>query len=705
MINIALIGNPNSGKTTMFNNLTGSTQYIGNWPGVTVEKKTGKIKNKKDINIIDLPGIYSLSPYTQEEMITRDYIINDKPDVIINILDSSNIERNLYLTTQLLELGIPVVIALNMTDILKKRGDILNKENLYNELGCEVIETTALNGEGLNELIEKAVICANSKKLNKQLNIFSEDVIEAIHNIEIVLKVNNEAHIDEIENKWNAIKIFERDKKVLERLRFTKNQEEEINTIIKNVEQKLNDESESIIINERYLYISSFISNVIKKANKNRMTVSDKIDLVITNKYLAIPIFIFVMFLIYYISVNTLGAIVTDWTNDVFFGEYVSGAISTGLTALDVSPWVHSLVIDGIVAGIGAILGFLPQMFILFLLLTLLEECGYMARVAFIMDRLFRKFGLSGKSFIPMLISSGCGVPGIMASRTIESEKDKKITIMVTTFIPCGAKLPIIALFVAALFPENIFIAPSVYFVTILSVVISGIILKKMKAFAGDVSPFIMELPNYHIPSPKNLAIHITERLKSFVLKAGAIIFIASIVLWVLSNLNFKLDMVSPDESILAFLGGLIAPIFKPLGFGDWRSAVATINGFIAKENLVSTYGVLLGVDGEGELNSSFITKISELFTPVSAYSFVMFNMLCAPCFAAIGSIKREMMSWKWTLITVGFQTLVAYIVSYIIYNMGNALVLDQISVAGISISMIIIIGILYLIFRKNKYI
>lgn len=698
-INIGLVGNPNCGKTTMFNNLTGNFQYVGNWPGVTVEKKSGAVKNKKDVNLVDLPGIYSLSPYTIEEIITRDYIMEEKPDVIINIIDASNIERNLYLTTQVIEMGIPTIIALNMMDIVKKNGESIDVDKLSNFIGCKIIETSALKGDGLNILIEKALEVVNNNT-NKGLDIFSEKIEKALSKIESII------HIDESKNKrWYSIKVFERDKKALEKINLSSDEYNKIDNIIKEVETYFDDESESIIINERYSYITKVSAQVVSKKKNANDDISNKIDKVLTNKYLGLPIFFGIMFLIYYISVTTIGTTVTDWTNDVFFGTYVNNFIGGILESLNVSDWLYSLIIDGIVAGVGAILGFVPQMFILFFFLSLLEDFGYMSRIAFIMDKIFRKVGLSGKSFIPMLISTGCGVPGIMASRTIENERDRKITVMVTTFMPCGAKLPVIALFGAALFPENFLIGPSIYFLGIIMIMISGLILKKLKGFSGDTSPFIMELPKYHVPSAKTVLRHMWDRVKAFIIKAGTVIFAASIILWFLSRFNFSFKMVDVEESILANIGRIIAPIFAPLGFNNWKAAVATINGLIAKEQLVSTYGVLLGLgDGVTETDAGLITQISSMFTTVSAYSFVAFNMLCAPCFAAVGAIKREMGNWKWTLIAISYQTLVAYLVSFVIYQLGNVIFLGSNFGFGAILSILVIIFVLYMMFRKSKY-
>ena len=695
-IKIGLVGNPNCGKTTMFNQLTGSFQYVGNWPGVTVEKKEGTIKNKDNVNLIDLPGIYSLSPYTLEEVITRNYIMEEKPDIIINIVDASNIERNLYLTTQVIEMGIPTIIALNMMDIVKKRGENINVSKLSKIIGCPIVETSALKGNGLNILIEKALDLLSQEYSYKPLDIFSNEIKNALTKIEEII------HIDQ-QKRWYSIKILERDEKVLEKIDLSEEQKQKINNIIDKIENTFGDESESIIINERYNYITNIVSTVLDKNNNTKEDMSAKVDKILTNKYLGLPIFFGIMYLIYYISVTSLGTLVTDWTNDVFFGEYVTNAFSKVLEFLNVSDWLYSLVIDGIVGGVGAVLGFVPQMFILFFFLSLLEDCGYMARVAFIMDRIFRKIGLSGKSFIPMLISSGCGVPGIMASRTIENERERKITIMVTTFIPCGAKLPIIALFAAALFPDHSFVGPSIYFLGILMIIVSGLILKKVKVFIDEDSPFIMELPQYHLPSAKTVLRHMWDRVKSFIIKAGTVIFAASVILWFLSRFSFNFEMVDVEQSILAKIGGLIAPIFAPLGFNKWQAAVATINGLIAKEQLVSTFGILFGLGEVGETDTNLTTQIATMFTTVSAYSFVAFNMLCAPCFAAIGAIKREMGNWKWTLIAIGYQTFLAYLVSFVIYNIGNFIVLGQTSIIGIAISIIIILVTLYLMFRQYK--
>ncbi len=694
-LKIALVGNPNCGKTTMFNNLTGSLQYVGNWPGVTVEKKEGNLKYNKDVRIIDLPGIYSLSPYTLEEVITRDYIINEKPDVIINIVDASNIERNLYLTTQVLEMGIPIIIALNMMDIVRKKGEIIDVKKLENIMGCPVIETSALKGEGLKSLVDNAIKRVNEE--NKKLYVFTPRLEKAIREIESIITINDK-------KRWYSIKIFEKDNKVLEKINLSNQEKEKIDAIINDVEAEFDDETESIIINERYSYVTNLVNQIMVKKQDIEKDKSNNIDKILTNKYLALPIFFGIMYLVYYISVTTLGSMLTDWTNDVFFGTYVTNIVGGALESIGVADWLHSLVIDGIVGGVGAVLGFVPQMLILFFLLSILEDCGYMSRIAFIMDRIFRRAGLSGKSFIPMLISTGCGVPGIMASRTIENNRDRKITVMVTTFIPCGAKLPVIALFGAALFPDNSLIGPSIYFLGIAMALLSGLILKKLKAFKGDDSPFIMELPAYHIPSAKTVLRHTWDRGKSFIKKAGTIIFASSVILWFLSRFSFSLSMVEVEDSILASIGKIIAPVFAPLGFNDWRAAVATINGLVAKEQLVSTYGVLLGLGEVAEGDAGLIAQISSLFTTVSAYSFVAFNMLCAPCFAAIGAIKREMGNWKWTFITIGYQTLLAYLVAFVIYQLGNVIFLGSSFGFGAILAIVVILFALYMAFRKSKY-
>lgn len=669
-IKIGLAGNPNCGKTTMFNELTGSTQYVGNWPGVTVEKKGGKLKGHKDIEIVDLPGVYSLSPYTLEEVVTRNFMIDDKPDVVINILDASNIERNLYLTTQILELGVPTVIALNMMDIVEKNGDKIDLNNLSKILGCPIVETSALKGSGIKELADKAVQIAKRKeKVNFKIP-YSKECNDAIIEIEKIIK--NNIKQDEIESRYVAVKLFERDKTIIEQLGLNKDILNTLEKIIKKCEESLEDDSESIITSDRYELISDIVSKVVKKGSISGGTTSDKIDKIVTNRFLALPIFAAIMWVVYYISVSSVGTIITDWTNDTLFGEIIAGNLGSLLESLNVADWLYGLIIDGLVGGIGAVLGFVPQIMILFLFLSILEDCGYMARVAFIMDRIFRKFGLSGKAFIPMLISSGCGVPGIMATRTMENDKDRKMTIMLTTFIPCGAKLPIIALFAGALFGGASWVAPSVYFLGIIMIILCGIILKQTKLFKGEPAPFVMELPQYHIPSFKNVMFHMWDRAKAFIKKAGTIIFVACGVVWFLSSFDFNLQMVDTSESILASIGSVFAPLFAPLGFGNWQSAVACISGFVAKENVVGTFGVLFGIAEAAEDDPTLMQNVASLFTMASAYAFVAFNMLNAPCFAAIGAIKREMGSWKWTWITLAFQTGTAYLVALVINQVGS---------------------------------
>ena len=701
-INIALAGNPNCGKTTMFNDLTGSSQYVGNWPGVTVEKKEGLLKGYKDVNIIDLPGIYSLSPYTLEEVVTRDYIINERPDVILNLVDASNIERNLYLTTQLLEMGIPVVIAMNMMDIVKKRGDIINISELSKVLGCEIVETSALKGQETMEAA-KAALKAVEQEIKPVKKVFQQNIEKALQNITSIIKdTTNKQQL-----RWFSIKIFERDEKILNRFQFSNDIIEKLESIISECENSLDDDSESIITNERYEYINSFIKKFVIRKNTNNMTISDKIDRFVTNRLFALPFFAVVMWLVYYISVSTVGTIATDWTNDILVGEIIQKNVATFLENIGTVEWLQGLIVDGIIGGVGAVIGFLPQMLVLFFFLSILEDCGYMARIAFIMDRIFRKFGLSGKSFIPMLIGTGCGVPGVMASRTIKNEKDRKMTIMTTTFIPCGAKLPIIALIAGALFSESHWVAPSAYFIGIGAIIFSGILLKKTALFAGEPAPFVMELPPYHIPSVKSVFIHMWDRGKSFIKKAGTIIFVACGVIWFLQSFNWSLQMVDASESILASIGNLIAPLFKPLGWGNWKAAVATITGLVAKENVVGTFGVLYGIGEVTEDGAEIWTNLQGTFTQVSAYSFLTFNLLCAPCFAAIGAIKREMGNWKWTLIAVGYQTGLAYIVSLLINVLGNTLLYGASPIPAIIciVAIIIVISIICIKSKKENFI
>ncbi|WP_294132136.1 ferrous iron transport protein B [uncultured Clostridium sp.] len=689
-IKIGLAGNPNSGKTTMFNNLTGAKQYVGNWPGVTVEKKSGKIKGHKDVELVDLPGVYSLSPYTLEEVVTRNFMIDDKPDAIINIIDASNIERNLYLTTQILELGIPTVIALNMIDIVEKRGDVIDIDKLSKILGCPVVKTSALKGNGTKDVAMKAIEIAKSNKGTNFNMSFSTEVADALKDIKSLMKSNNITSIG-LNEQWMAIKIFERDSNFMEKLSLDNNVEEKIEAIIAKCEKEFDDDSEGIITGERYEFIGSIVSKVIKKKNTSKHTLSDKIDKIVTNRILALPIFALIMWGVYYIAVSSLGAILTDWTNDTLFGEIIGENVATFLENIGTAPWLQGLINDGIIGGVGAVLGFVPQIMLLFFLLALLEDCGYMARIAFIMDRILRKFGLSGKSFIPVLISSGCGVPGIMATRTMENDKDRKLTIMLTTFIPCGAKLPIIALFAGAIFGGASWVAPAIYFLGIFMIIICGIILNKTKAFKGEAAPFVMELPQYHIPSMKGVLIHMWDRGKAFIVKAGTIIFVACAVIWFTSSFNWTLQMVDAQDSILASIGKVIAPIFAPIGFGNWQSAVSTVSGLVAKENVVGTFGVLFGIAEAAEDTPALLTQIGTMFTPASGLAFIAFNMLNAPCFAAIGAIRREMGSWKWMWITIGFQTLTAYIVALIINQVGS-LILGEGSVIGAVASILIAI-------------
>ncbi len=802
-LRIALAGNPNSGKTTLFNALTGSNQFVGNWPGVTVEKKEGKLKKHSDVIITDLPGIYSLSPYTLEEVVARNYLIGERPDAILNIVDGTNLERNLYLTTQLTELGIPVVIAINMMDVVKKNGDQINVEELSRALGCPVVEISALKGTGVTEAAEAAITAAQSGKTVPQ-HTFSGVVEHALAHIEEAAVHNMPAE----QQRWYAVKIFERDEKVLERLKLSADVLSHIEEDIQAAEEEWDDDAESIITNERYVYIAGLMKGCYKKKRTGQLTTSDKIDKVVTNRWLALPIFALVMFIVYYVSVSTVGTWATDWANDGVFGdgwhllaigssayadaadEYVepgaiqeafleaateagavdeaqstedetvllpekAAAVTTtaylydddgnvekeipvtydsylevadleepdpadygiwvpgipvlvgnGLEAIHCADWLQGLLLDGIVAGVGAVLGFVPQMLVLFIFLAFLESCGYMARIAFVMDRIFRKFGLSGKSFIPMLIGTGCGVPGVMASRTIENERDRRMTIMTTTFIPCGAKLPIIALIAGALFDGSPWVAPSAYFVGVAAIVISGIMLKKTRMFAGDPAPFVMELPAYHLPTVGNVLRSMWERGWSFIKKAGTIILLATILVWFTSNFGWtdgSFGMVDMNDSILAAIGSAICVIFKPLGWGNWQGAVAAITGLIAKENVVGTFGVLFGgFDEVAENGWEIWTNMRAAFTPLAAYSFLVFNLLCAPCFAAIGAIKREMNSAKWTWFAIGYQCVFAYAVSLIIYQLGM-LFTGSGNVLGTIVAILFVAVIVYLLVRPYK--
>ena len=701
-IKIALAGNPNCGKTTLFNSLTGSNQFVGNWPGVTVEKKEGKLKGDKDVSIIDLPGIYSLSPYTLEEVVTRNYLIQERPNVILNIIDGTNLERNLYLTTQLMELGIPVVVAVNMMDIIEKNGDKLNTKNLSKELGCTVVEISALKGTGAMEAANKAVEVAKSGVLQIPKHKFAGCVEHALAHIEEAVIHN----LPEEQQRWYAIKIFERDEKVIEQLKIAEKIATHVEADIKRCEDEMDDDAESIITNERYLYISSIIEDCFVRRNKGGHTVSDKIDEIVTNRWLALPIFAVVMFIVYYVSVTTVGSILTDWTNDTLFGEWIIPAAQNGLDAINCAPWLSGLIVDGIISGVGAVLGFVPQMLVLFAFLAFLESCGYMARIAFIMDRIFRKFGLSGKSFIPMLIGTGCGVPGIMASRTIENDRDRKMTIMTTTFIPCSAKLPIIALIAGALFNGASWVAPSAYFIGVAAIIFSGIILKKTKIFDGDPAPFVIELPSYHMPTVSNILRSMWERGSSFIKKAGTVILLSTIFIWFSENFGFAdggFGMVdNMNDSILSAIGGILAPLFKPLGWGDWKAAVAAITGLIAKENVVGTFGILYGFGEVAENGSEIWGSLAGSMTALAAYSFLIFNLLCAPCFAAMGAIKREMNNAKWFWFAIGYQTLLAYCVSLCVYQIGM-LFTDGIFGIGTVAAIIIIAIFLYLFFRPYK--
>ncbi len=700
-ITIALAGNPNSGKTTLFNALTGANQFVGNWPGVTVEKKEGKLKGNKDVVIADLPGIYSLSPYTLEEVVARNYLINEKPDAILNIIDGTNLERNLYLSTQLMELGIPVVMAVNMMDLVRKNGDQIMTDKLAKKLGCAVVEISALKGEGVKRAADMAVQLAHARKVNPPVHNFDEKVEEVLDSIED--KLGNSVPPEQ--KRFFAVKLLEKDDKIAAQLSNVP----DVSAEITKIENEMDDDTESIITNERYNYISSIIGQCCKKKHTGeKMTVSDKIDRIVTNRILALPIFAAVMWLVYYVSVTTVGTFVTDWTNDVLFGEIIPPAIESFLVSIHCAGWLQGLILDGIVAGVGAVLGFVPQMLVLFIFLAFLEGCGYMARVAFIMDRIFRKFGLSGKSFIPMLIGTGCGVPGVMASRTIENDRDRKMTIMTTTFIPCGAKLPIIALIAGALFGGASWVAPSAYFVGIAAIVCSGIILKKTKMFAGDPAPFVMELPAYHLPTVGSILRSMWERGWSFIKKAGTIILLSTILLWFLMSFGWvdgsfgMLEAEQLNDSILAKIGGVIAPIFAPLGWGDWKMAVAAVTGLIAKENVVGTFGILFGFAEVAEDGVEIWGQLAGSMTAVAAYSFLVFNLLCAPCFAAMGAIKREMNNTKWFLFAIGYQCLLAYVVSLCIYQIGTLATGGGFGLFTV-IAFILIIGFIYFLFRPYK--
>ncbi len=701
-IRIALAGNPNCGKTTLFNALTGSNQFVGNWPGVTVEKKEGKLKGNKDVVIMDLPGIYSLSPYTLEEVVARNYLIGERPDAIINIVDGTNIERNLYLSTQLLELGIPVVMAINMMDVVSKNGDKISPEKLSKNLGCEVVEISALKGTGIQEAADRAVAIAGCGE-QKIAHSFDERVESAISDVAALL-----TGVTESQKRFFAIKLLEKDSKISEQLAAAPDVSEQIGRL----EEAFDDDTESIITNERYVYISSVIRDCVVKNQKKAMTTSDKIDRIVTNRWLALPIFAVIMFVVYYVSVTTVGAFLTDWTNDVLFGEIIPPAIESLLVSIGCADWLQGLILDGIVAGVGAVIGFVPQMLVLFIFLAFLESCGYMARVAFIMDRIFRKFGLSGKSFIPILIGTGCGVPGIMASRTIENDRDRKMTIMTTTFIPCGAKLPIIALIAGAFFNNSGAVAWGAFLIGIAAIICSGIILKKTKMFAGEPAPFVMELPAYHMPTVGAVLRSMWERGWSFIKKAGTIILLSTIVLWFLMSFGWTdsgfgmLEAEQLDASILAKIGGMIAWIFTPLGWTQagegWKMAVAAVTGLIAKENVVATFGMLFGFAEVAEDGAEVWGSLAAVMTPIAAFGFLTFNLLCAPCFAAMGAIKREMNNAKWFWFAIGYQCLLAYIVALCIYQLGTFFTGGGFGV-GAAVALLLVIGFLYLLFRPYK--
>ena len=710
-VTIALAGNPNCGKTTMFNALTGANQYVGNWPGVTVEKKEGKLKNQKDVTVTDLPGIYSLSPYTLEEVVSRDYLLKEKPDVIIDLVDATNIERNLYLATQLLEIGIPVVIALNMVDLLKKNNIHINVKGLSSALGCPIVETSALKGTGLKEVVDEAIKCANQHRVPSKQMEFPKAVEKAVNEIESLVPAN----ISEENKRWYAVKLLERDSKVKEGLNLPASAQSKIEEIASNLEKAEDDDTESIVTDGRYQYIQKVVSANVKRSG-NKMTVSDKIDRIVTNRILGLPIFILTMFIVYYVSVTTVGTMVTDWTNDSFVGT-IQGVVADGLSGVGVADWLVSLVSDGIIGGLGAVLGFVPQMAILFLFLSILEDCGYMVRIAFVMDRVFRHFGLSGKSFIPLLISSGCGIPGIMASKTIEADNDRRLTIMTATFIPCGAKLPVIALmggimtaYVTGDYVAAGFITPLMYFIGVVAVLVSAIILKKTKPFSGKPAPFVMELPQYHIPSAKTVLLHVWERLKGFIIKAGTILFLATVIMWVLSSIGSTGSGIGfvedSNDSIMAILGGILAPIFAPLGFGKWQPVAASISGFSAKESIVSTMGVLANVAGDDAEDTMIVGAAIKAWFPtaVAAFSFLLFNLLDSPCLAAISTMAHEMQSRKWFWFAIFFQNIFAYVVTLCVYQIGLVVTGAGSFGIGTIVALILVAILLFLLFRPDPY-
>lgn len=766
-IKIALAGNPNCGKTTMFNDLTGSNQYVGNWPGVTVEKKEGKLRGAQDVIIQDLPGIYSLSPYTLEEVVARGYLVNEKPDAILNIVDATNIERNLYLTTQLSELGIPMVVALNMIDVTRKNGDRIDMQKLGAALGCQVVETSALKGEGSVDAAKKAAELAQRDSHREPLHVFNGSVEHALAHIEDLIthrdgqEPEHHHHADGSKHagsivephltRWYAIKLFERDEKVVAELSLPQGIKDAIEKTIQGCEREMDDDAESIITNQRYAYINKLVSTCVKKGRPHgSLTTSDKIDRVVTNRWLALPIFALVMFLVYYISVTTIGTIVTDFTNDVFVGEWIQEPVRGLLEGIGTADWLTGLICDGIIAGVGAVIGFVPQMLVLFFMLAILEDVGYMARIAFIMDRIFRKFGLSGKSFIPMLIGTGCGVPGVMASRTIENDRDRKMTIITTTFMPCGAKMPIIALIAGALFHNAGWVAVSAYFIGMAAIIVSGIMLKKTKMFAGDPAPFVMELPAYHFPSAKNVLHSMWERGWSFIKRAGTVILVSSIIIWFAQSYGWEARVPEvelaegvevtetaeaaedapvtfgavedADNSILGRVGGVIAPVFSPLGFADWRPTVATITGLVAKEEVVNVFGIVYGTDTDDEATADIVDegdaeRMEETLSPIAAafdetsggygqlaaFAFMIFNLLCAPCFAAIGAIKREMNSAKWTWFAIGYQCVFAYVIALIVYQLGRAFAGANVTVWSF-VAIVLLAGLIYMLLRKNRY-
>lgn len=709
-IKIALAGNPNSGKTTLFNNLTGSRQRVGNWPGVTVEKKEGPLKGTNDVTIQDLPGIYSLSPYSLEEVVSRNYLVNEKPDAILNIIDGTNIERNLYLTTQLLELGIPVVVAVNMIDLVERNGDKIDLNRLSQELGCPVMAVSALKGKGTKEVAAKAIEVAKKHQVAPIPEIYDKTVMSALSKIESELQMQ----IDDSMVRWYSVKVFERDERIDEFLKLTDEKKAKIEPIIKKVEETLDDDAESIITSQRYDYIGTIVQHSVKKkGSKHELSVSDKIDKIVTNRILALPIFILVMYVVYTIAMGgtsiSIGTIGTDWANDVLFGEIVPNFFGGILTSLQVNDVLYGLIMDGIIGGVGAVLGFVPQILVLFLLLSIMEDVGYMSRVAFIMDRIFRRFGLSGKSFIPMLVATGCGVPGIMASRTIEQDRDRKMTIMTTGFIPCGAKMPIIGLFAGAVFGGSSLVATSAFVIGIAAVIISGIILKKFKAFAGEPAPFVMELPAYHLPSAGNVLRATWERGWSFIKRAGTVILLSSIILWFLQGFGFtdgQFGMVEDNNtSLLANIGNALAWIFAPIGWvGDmaWKATVATFTGLIAKEEVVNTFGVLYNFSEVSEEGNEIWTLIAQDFTPIAAYSFMIFNLLCAPCFAAMGAIRREMNNTKWTMAAIGYMCLFAYVSALIVYQLVGLAIGEVAFNCWTIVALALLIGVIYLLFRPG---